>query len=313
VRTNPVCWFEVGDFLDYMRNHRTPSGIQRVEREILTRIEIDHVPSGRAAACRLDRLSHEFEPVDLSFLTDPVVDWMQRCTEPERRSLANIARWLLGPPTMRDEAPRHQIPFTDGDVLVSLGGACHDRHYPEVVGRLRRECGVRVAFQLYDIIPVTHPAWVVPTLAEGFRSWIREMVAIADLVFTSSHHVRRELLSYVSAEGLRQPPVAVLRFASGFEKWNPAAQVKQTPEVSWPRQFALFVSTIEFRKNHQLLIRVWRRLIEKHGWAAVPHLVFVGRVAFGVQDLMRELDESRNLDGKIIVAPELTDAELEQA
>jgi len=303
----------VSDFLDYVERHPTPSGIQRVEREVLTRLEMDYVPSGRAAGCRLDRLRHEFEPVDLSFLLDPAIDWMQRCAGPERQSLPNRAKRLLGALATRDAAPRHEVPFADGDVLVNLGGAWHDRCFPEAVDRLRHEKGVRVAFLLHDIIPVTHPEWVVPTLAEGFRSWLREMVAIADLVFTSSHHVRNEFLTYVAQEGLRLPPVSILRFSGGFEKWNAAASIERMAPTQLPAQFALFVSTIESRKNHQLLIQIWRRLIEKRGWASVPHLVFVGRSAFGGETLVRQLEESRNLDGKVLIVSGLTDAELEQA
>ena len=60
MRTNSVCWFEVGDFLDYVQKHLAPSGIQRVEREILTRrlrwsgfIIFDHVGEFETAAERL--------------------------------------------------------------------------------------------------------------------------------------------------------------------------------------------------------------------------------------------------------------------
>ncbi|MGH9553257.1 MAG: hypothetical protein ACRD3W_28005, partial [Terriglobales bacterium] len=73
---NPICWFEIEDFLDYMLVHRNPSGIQRVERAILAQIETHYVPRSQAAGCRLNRLTHEFEPVDLSFLLD-TVDWQQ--------------------------------------------------------------------------------------------------------------------------------------------------------------------------------------------------------------------------------------------
>lgn len=312
MRTNPVCWFEVADFLDYVQKHPAPSGIQRVEREILTRLEMDYVPSARAAACRLDPLTHAFEPVDLSFLLDPAVDWSQRGAEPRPSFRTRAKRWLSARVT-RGPARRHQVPFGEGDLLVSLGGAWHDRGYPDVLGRLRSEKGVRVAFLLHDIIPVSHPEWVVPTLAEGFRAWIGKMAEIADLVFTSSRHVRREFLAWLDREQLRPPRVDILRFASGFERWNPAAHRTEASPLELPREFALFVSTVESRKNHTLLIEVWRRLVEKHGWDGVPHLVLAGRPAFGADNVVRLLEENRYLDGKVRLVSGLTDAELEQA
>jgi glycosyltransferase involved in cell wall biosynthesis len=75
----------------------------------------------------------------------------------------------------------------------------------------------------------------------------------------------------------------------------------------------LFVSTIEPRKNHRLLVQIWRRLIERHGADAVPALVFAGQIGWLVDDLLSELAASHYLDGKIVLAGALADEELRQA
>jgi glycosyltransferase involved in cell wall biosynthesis len=75
----------------------------------------------------------------------------------------------------------------------------------------------------------------------------------------------------------------------------------------------LFVSTIEIRKNHRLLVRVWRRLMERHGADAVPVLIFAGQIGWLVDDLLADLAASRYLDGKIEHRPGLSDAELREA
>ena len=77
-----------------------------------------------------------------------------------------------------------------------------------------------------------------------------------------------------------------------------------------PPRFTLFVSTIEVRKNHRLLVRVWQRLIERHGEDAVPVLIFAGQIGWLVDDLLTELAESDYLNGKIRVMPNLSDDEL---
>jgi len=83
--------------------------------------------------------------------------------------------------------------------------------------------------------------------------------------------------------------------------------------INFPPRFVLFVSTIEIRKNHRLLVRVWQRLLERHGADAVPVLVFVGQVGWLVDDLLAELATSHYLGGKIAHMPGLSDAELRQA
>ena len=64
-----------------------------------------------------------------------------------------------------------------------------------------------------------------------------------------------------------------------------------------PGSYALFVSTIEARKNHVLLMRVWQRLLNEMPSHAVPTLVFAGRVGWMVSDLMQQLDNTDWLDG----------------
>jgi glycosyltransferase involved in cell wall biosynthesis len=75
----------------------------------------------------------------------------------------------------------------------------------------------------------------------------------------------------------------------------------------------LFVSTIEIRKNHRLLVRVWRRLIARHGTEAVPALIFAGQIGWMVDDLLADLAESGHLGGKIEHRPGLSDEELDEA
>ena len=77
-----------------------------------------------------------------------------------------------------------------------------------------------------------------------------------------------------------------------------------------PGSYALIVSTIEARKNHLLLFRVWRRLLEELPPDRVPTLVFAGRVGWLVDDLMHQIANTNNLNGKLLVISSPTDAEL---
>jgi glycosyltransferase involved in cell wall biosynthesis len=83
--------------------------------------------------------------------------------------------------------------------------------------------------------------------------------------------------------------------------------------LSFPQRYVLFVATIEIRKNHRLLVRVWRRLLERRGADAVPVLIFAGQIGWLVDDLLGDLTESNYLGGKIVLMPGLSDAELCQA
>ena len=106
------------------------------------------------------------------------------------------------------------------------------------------------------------------------------------------------------------PPIEVVELGSGLSD-RPVAEEPRPAGI--PQPYVLFVSTIEIRKNHRLLVRVWRRLMERHGADAVPVLVFAGQIGWLVDDLLAELAASDYLGGKIVLMPGLSDAELRQA
>ena len=97
---------------------------------------------------------------------------------------------------------------------------------------------------------------------------------------------------------------------SGFR--DPLTAGKQAT-ITLPPRYVLYVSTIELRKNHRLLVRVWQRLLERHGTNLVPNLVFAGKIGWLVDDLLNDLEASDYLNGKIILLRSLSDAELQQA
>jgi hypothetical protein len=69
------------------------------------------------------------------------------------------------------------------------------------------------------------------------------------------------------------------------------------------------VSTIEIRKNHAYLFRIWKRLIEQLD-KVTPLLVFAGRPGWRVHDLMDQLASTSNLNGNIRIFHDLSDTDL---
>src|SRR5262249_54027712 len=73
--------------------------------------------------------------------------------------------------------------------------------------------------------------------------------------------------------------------------------------------FVLSVSTIEARKNHELLYHVWDRLVARHG-DRVPPLVLAGMVGWGVPDLLTRIRLNPRLAGKGLILDHVDDHEL---
>lgn len=52
--------------------------------------------------------------------------------------------------------------------------------------------------------------------------------------------------------------------------------------------YILYVSSLEARKNHRMLVNVWRELYRERG-KACPQLIFVGMNGWGVDDLRQQI------------------------
>jgi glycosyltransferase involved in cell wall biosynthesis len=163
---------------------------------------------------------------------------------------------------------------------------------------------------VHDLIPIKYESLVEPHHTVQFRDWLRAAIPVSDIVFTNSKHTRTALVTFVADSGWRLPRVEALELGSGFR--DPLTAGPQAM-MSLPPRYVLYVSTIELRKNHRLLVRVWQRLLERHGTNLVPNLVFAGKIGWLVDDLLDDLQVSDYLNGKIILLRGLSDAELQQA
>ncbi len=212
-----------------------------------------------------------------------------------------------------------------GDVLLVLGSPWFHPFYAEVVARVQRQRDLRFALLVYDIIPLRRPEWCDHNLALRFREWTTDVFPLVDTFLTISRASARDIVQLAQDSGyaLRHPPQPI-PIGTGFtstrkpagpqaaeiQPANPALHSK--PErLPTPGSYTLIVSTIEARKNHILLFRVWRRLLEEMPREQVPTLVFAGRVGWLVSDLMQQLRNADFLDGKILLVEDPTDDELE--
>ena len=329
----PVIWFEVEDFFRYFDHFCNPSGVQRVSFEICRAATTLDGLSERVRFCRLSIYSKQLHTVDFGeirsvYLNPPgsIAPW-KTFWEPAifwenfPRSFPVImrhprfffsiskaaARDLIG--TWLRTDPFEQF-VRSGDMIVSPGAGWGIPNYTKYIAEAKRRYGIKFAILIHDLIPIKYESLVEPYHAVQFRNWLRDAIPLADIVFTNSKHTRTDLIEFAAESGWRLPHVEALELGSGLGDRLTAGEQAMT---SFPARYVLFVSTIETRKNHRLLVRVWQRLLERHGANLVPNLIFAGKIGWLVDGLLADLEASGYLNGKIILLRSLSDAELEQA
>jgi glycosyltransferase involved in cell wall biosynthesis len=198
-----------------------------------------------------------------------------------------------------DIALVEQIAFSAGDVLICTGNGWGDCDIASVV-RQKSESGFRLAVLCYDIAPILYPDCFKLEDVEVISAYWRDCFPAADLVVFNSKAAATDALSYCQSAGIGLGDVAVTPLGS-----DPAPMAAK-PGAALPSgleagRYALFVSTVEPRKGHEMLYRVWLRLLAE----GIPQahrfkLVFVGRVGWRMEALERALVSDERLAGSLV-------------
>jgi glycosyltransferase involved in cell wall biosynthesis len=301
-------WFDVGDLFGYAGHFRRPSGVQRVVFELGAAIAALDPAGARSGFVRYQR--GDFVPVgwaDIEALLATMNDDAPPAPSAARLQIQALQALLSVPRAFLPH--RHHLPSADGmqpgDVMVIAGAGWSDSDHVARVSAARARLKIRVALLVYDIIPVLRPEWFDPLQGKRFRIWLDGMLAVSDRLLAISAATADDVVRYRARLGLMVAPIPVIRLGDGFS--HQAASV-QTNTIAGP--YALFVSTVEIRKNHSLLVEAWRRLLSRLGPEAVPRLVFAGRPGGLSGDLMRVLRQSNFLDGHVILRADAGDAEM---
>ncbi len=207
--------------------------------------------------------------------------------------------------------------ISPGDVILVLGSPWFHPDYASLIGTYREKYGLRFAMLVYDLIPLRRPEWCDSGLVRLFRSFVTSMVPLCDDIFAISKSTAADVEAFLREQHITLPrPVIAIPIGTGLKVAVPPSQhdivARPLPQRALPPpgSYALIVSTIEARKNHILLFRVWRRLLEELPADQVPTLVFAGRIGWLVDDLMHQITNTSYLDGKLVVVESPTDAEL---
>jgi glycosyltransferase involved in cell wall biosynthesis len=162
-------------------------------------------------------------------------------------------------------------------VLLHLSHTALER--PAPIRRLRAH-GVVFVPLIHDLIPATHPEYARPGEAERHLNRIRNTVALADGVIVNSASTGEALEPHL-ARREASPPMLVAPLG-----------VDQPPPRDVPvplEPYFVVLGTIEPRKNHLLLLNLWRQLAARMGNAA-PRLLIIGRRGWENENIVDMLD-----------------------
>jgi glycosyltransferase involved in cell wall biosynthesis len=167
---------------------------------------------------------------------------------------------------------------------------------------LLKRHGARPLFFVHDLIPITHPEYCRPGERARHARRMDNVLDLAAGVVANSQATLDGLAHYARATGKPMPPAAVAWLAPGLAMPPAAARPPGPP-------YFVALGTIEPRKNHILLLQLWRRLVERLG-AAAPRLLIVGQRGWECENAVDLLERCETLRGFVTEVAGCADAEL---
>ena len=194
-----------------------------------------------------------------------------------------------------------------GDVLISVG-LDWDKPYSSEFFNIKKKRGVHVITCCYDLIPVLFPQYCVGDVAPRFREYFSTLTWGSAGVLCISEQTRNDYLSLCRSSG--SPAVATCVMPLGDTLQSSKVDVSKEIAALEGQRFLLFVSTIERRKNHEVLYRAYHILCEKGHKERLPKLVFVGMPGWGVGDLLKDIELDPLTQGLIVQFNHVSDDDL---
>ncbi|KPF77942.1 hypothetical protein IP88_05045, partial [alpha proteobacterium AAP81b] len=169
---------------------------------------------------------------------------------------------------------------------------------PLLAGQLRRQ-GTRLVAFVHDAIPVDYPEYARPGGDLRHRRRLATVAELADGIIVNSAATAESLARYL---GPRPPPLLVAPLGlTPRPPLHPPAAI---------RPYVLCLGTIEPRKNHRLLLDVWRRFADTLPPRDIPRLVIAGRRGWENREIFDRLDRCSVVAAHVEEVGRVADAEL---
>lgn len=186
-----------------------------------------------------------------------------------------------------------------GGVLLNAGHSGLDH---QSYSKRKEKRQLKAIFFLHDLIPISHAEYCRSGEDARHRKRVDTMLAIGAGLIVNSAATQDEVRKYAKQTRREIPKTFIAHLA-------PAALPR--PFHGRPEKSSYFVmlGTIEPRKNHLLVLNVWRSLVAELGDEA-PKLIVIGQRGWECEQVVDLLDRCAALQGHVTELPHCDDREL---
>jgi len=222
-----------------------------------------------------------------------------QCVNPVSRlfEVLSATGFSFGASVVRS-VPKNSIYLNVGHISLKV---------PYIVSWLKRRPDVKSVFMIHDVIPLEHPEFFSLVENRLYAKMVEHTARYASGLIVPTVAARKSVLNALRMRGRTEIQVETVPLPV-----TPIFLEKDRPdEELGMHDYFVICGAIEPRKNHLLLLEVWRELVKRRGERA-PKLVVVGSPIWGAAPLLRKLQRRQPLQGQVIFARGLSTPALRQ-
>lgn len=311
--------------------HTTPRGVDRVDYGYMSYL-LDHWP-GDVVGVMPTLIGPRFFRRDQLFKARDRLNelWHEHIDPGGDRVLARLVQRFDDPgqpeppPKPRDFLPGAKgIPRIAKLVLgggVSIGKPILDLppealyldigHYgltfPRAFRWRRKRPDIRTVFMVHDTIPLEYPEFVADETFRAHQRLVVKTSKYADSLIVPTRSAGKAVEEALAKHRIR--PIDIHPLPLPIDDLF-GHHVTAVPELQG-RPYFMICGAVEPRKNHRLLIEVWRELLRRHG-EGTPKLIVAGAPGFASQEIIREMTGEESLRRSILLASGLSSPAIAQ-
>ncbi len=166
---------------------------------------------------------------------------------------------------------------------------------------------IRSVFMVHDLTPINHPEFCRVGESMRHTARIRTILTTAAGIVTNSRATLEALSRFAYTSGWAMPPAVVAPLGCGLTAQSSRPNPADPPTPSGP--YFVILGTIEPRKNHWMILQVWRRMVDRYGSAA-PKIFVIGRRGWECENVLDLLERCAQLRGVVFELSNCSDTEL---
>lgn len=194
------------------------------------------------------------------------------------------------------------------DDVVYINTSHHGVGNLEAYYVFKAVANVKIVFYLHDLIPIDFPEYVRPGDDRAHAKRVVAMAEYGDLVLVNSKYTKERFLDFCKQRDILVGNVQELMIGVESTFLQLVESVHSNEEPALDGDYFVYVSTVEPRKNHMLLLESWRSMRQKG--LSPPKLVILGKRGWNVDHVSDFLDRSPLLKGYVVELSGVSDRQM---